>query len=316
MEENEKNIQRKKIRSFRETKITSFLDKHNSNITSRFNKNEKIKLCSSDDFRSVAEEVTEKYSDNDAPTIISHVGGFYVTASLAGLSKSISKSNSKPKVLFFDKKTNNVINGLFNTLLIKVCENKEKYISTLFGLDNTDVIKALNPSLYYSFIEKVLELEDDFASLNKKEKKDAIKKVYELKKDDIDLIIEKEFLTDEIISRVIADNSDLNKIVKYASKKPYNSKAHYSELLKLVENKLDNETNNLFKILAEALPPIPLVLRYSIRTVDPFSGIAPFIPLPKNTSTPPFKPVRIIQPGSLMFKSNKDLTVFQRTPLT
>ena len=250
MEENEKNIQRKKIRSFRETKITSFLDKHNSNITSRFNKNEKIKLCSSDDFRSVAEEVTEKYSDNDAPTIISHVGGFYVTASLAGLSKSISKSNSKPKVLFFDKKTNNVINGLFNTLLIKVCENKEKYISTLFGLDNTDVIKALNPSLYYSFIEKVLELEDDFASLNKKEKKDAIKKVYELKKDDIDLIIEKEFLTDEIISRVIADNFDLNKIVKYASKKPYNSKAHYSELLKLVENKLDNETNNLFKILA------------------------------------------------------------------
>lgn len=246
-----KTIKRsKRLRGFKETKINNFLKKYGIVIPTQIDKSEKIKLCSSDDFSSVASAFIDKYSDNKAPTMIGHVGGFYVSASLAGMAANICKNNSKPYVLFFDKKIGNVQNSLFNTLLMQACESKEKYITTLFGLTDVDIIKALNPSLYVSYIEEVLSKDESFNELNKKRKKKVLKVLYEKDKDEIDRKIKESFIAESIVNDVLKNNFNLEKIVKFASFKPYDGINHYDILVQLAEKGLDNDTFNLFKKLA------------------------------------------------------------------
>ena len=45
-------------------------------------------------------------------------------------------------------------------------------------------------------------------------------------------------------------NSNLGKIVKYASKKPYDVNNHYKLLVRKSTGKLDNDILNLFKMIA------------------------------------------------------------------
>ena len=112
------------LKKFRETSLISYLEKNGVTFNSEIAKGEKVKLCSIDDFVDVIDEFEGKYSEQNAPMMISHVGGFYVTASLAGLSTNVC--TTKPYILFFDRKHANVENALFNTLLMKSCEKKEE----------------------------------------------------------------------------------------------------------------------------------------------------------------------------------------------
>ena len=122
------------LKKFRETSFITYLENNGISFDSEIAKGEKVKLCSSDDFTSVVQEFEEKYTDEKAPVMIGHVGGFYVTASLAGLSEHIS--TTKPYILFFDRKDANVQNAIYNTLLMKACTSKEQYICRLFGLQH------------------------------------------------------------------------------------------------------------------------------------------------------------------------------------
>ena len=141
------------LKRFREASFINYLESNGMSFDSEIAKGEKVKLCSSDDFSKVIEPFEEKYTDEKAPTMIGHVGGFYVTASLAGLAKQISAANTKPYVLFFDRKDANIQNAIYNTLLMKACTSKEQYICRLFGLSSVDMVKALKPSLLtFSFI--------------------------------------------------------------------------------------------------------------------------------------------------------------------
>ena len=84
------------LKKFRETNFITYLETKGLSFVWDIAKGEKIKLCSSDDFTSVVQEFEEKYKDEKAPVMIGHVGGFYVTATLAGLAENISLS--KPYV--------------------------------------------------------------------------------------------------------------------------------------------------------------------------------------------------------------------------
>lgn len=250
MEEVTKAKRSRRLRGFKEIKINNFLKKYGVVVPMQIDKNEKIKLCSSDDFSSVASDFIDKYSDNKAPTMIGHVGGFYVAASLAGIAADICKTNSKPYMLFFDKKIGNVQNGLFNTLLMQICDTKERYITSLFGLTDADIIKALNPALYVSYIEEVLSKDEAFDELNKKEKKSVLKTLYEEKKEEIDKEIKEHFINTSTVNNVLKSNFNLGKIVKYAGSKPYNGIQHYDTLVELASGELDNDSLTLFKKLA------------------------------------------------------------------
>ena len=238
-----------KRNTFKEQRITTFLKKY-GNVSSTLNLDEKIKLCSIDDFNSVAEKLTEKYYEEKAPTIISHVGGFYVTASLAGAITQNAKSNSKTNILFFDRKDGNIQNAIYNTLLMHVCKTKEEYITTLFGLDEIDIVKCLKPSLYVSYIEEILSENNDFSDLNKSEKKAKIKELYELDSNALDKIIKKEYISTSLVDSILESDFNLGKIVKYASKKPYDVNNHYKLLVRKSTGKLDNDILNLFKMIA------------------------------------------------------------------
>ena len=71
-------------------------------------------------------------------------------ASLAGY--AAANSRTKPVLLFFDKKTNNTANAIYNTLLMQAIDSKERYIATLFGLDDRDIIISLDPNKYIEYI--------------------------------------------------------------------------------------------------------------------------------------------------------------------
>ncbi len=245
------NIKRKrKLKGFREATLVGFLKKYGSEIPYELDRNEKIKLCSSDDFNAVAKNIENKFLNEKAPTMVSHIGGFYVTASLTGISSLSCKKNSKPKVVFFDRKIGNVQNGLFNTILMQLCDTKEKYLTTLFGFTNADIIKALQPALYVSYIENILADDVEFNQYNKKERKKLLKSIYALRKDEIDRLIAAKFINSEIIDSLLTDNFDLNAIVRHAKKKEYNGNKHYDELLKLANQKLSGEMLTMFRKLA------------------------------------------------------------------
>ncbi len=232
------------LKRFRETHFISYMDNQEMSFDSEISKSERVKLCSSDDFTEVAEEFESKYSYGKAPMMIGHVGGFYVTASLAGMAERVC--TSKPYILFFDRKHANVENAIFNTLLMKACATKEEYITKLFGLSRADIIQALRPSLYDSYIERVLSKNKDFSELDAKEKKEQLKLLYKQRKEDIDREIEKSFITDAQVEQLLTDEFNLAKIRRYAENETYDPVAHALLLTKHVKDKLDKREYEVF----------------------------------------------------------------------
>ena len=149
---NDNDLQENKNnKGYKQKKITEFLNEY-SDGNLKFT-DERIKLCSSDDFNDIYESFKKIQKTKKAPIMISQVGGFYVMASLAGY--SAANSRTKPVLLFFDKKTNNIANAIYNTLLMQAIDSKEKYIATLFGLDDRDIIKSLDKDKYLEYIVQV-----------------------------------------------------------------------------------------------------------------------------------------------------------------
>ena len=237
------------LRKFREKNLISYLESNGMTFDAEIPKGEKVKLCSSDDFSGMIEDFQEKYDGERAPIMIGHVGGFYVTASLAGLSEHIS--NTKPYVLFFDRKDANVQNAIYNTLLMKACTSKEQYICRLFGLSSVEMVKALKPSLYVSYIEEVLKDREELKDVtSKKEKKDILKTLYEQDAKEIDKEIKKRFVNHELIDELFKKEFSLTKIQKYVKNKKYDEQDHYEHLLKYTKNKLTKREFEVFRKLA------------------------------------------------------------------
>ncbi len=211
------------LKRFREANFITYLENNGVSFDEDIAKGERVKLCSSDNFKELAREFREKYGDTKAPAIIGHVGGFYVTATLAGLSDNIS--TSKPYVLFFDRKDANIQNAIYNTLLMKACRSKEQYICRLFGLSSVDVVKALKPELYKKFIAKVLEghpdlFDEDGNPLNAKDKKEIITRLYNRNSKELDKQIKEEYIDHVLVEDILAsEDFSMSKIERYAKKK-------------------------------------------------------------------------------------------------
>ena len=236
------------LRKFRETNLITYLESNGMTFDSEIAKGVKVKLCSSDDFTGMISEFAEKYDGDRAPVMIGHVGGFYVTASLAGLSEHIS--TTKPYVLFFDRKDANVQNAIYNTLLMKACTSKEQYICRLFGLSSVEMVKALKPSLYVSYIEEIFKDRPELQNVSKKEKKEILKSLYEANQKEVDIEIKKRFVNHELIDELFKKEFSLTKIEKYVKSKKYDEQDHYEHLLKYTRNKLSKREFELFKKLA------------------------------------------------------------------
>ena len=236
------------LKRFREASFITYLENNGISFDSEIAKGEKVKLCSSDDFTTVIKDFEEKYTDEKAPVMIGHVGGFYVTASLAGLSEHAS--SSKPYVLFFDRKDANIQNAIYNTLLMKACTSKEQYICRLFGLSSVDMVKALKPSLYADFIEAIVFEPEEIQYTTKKERKEILKERYEADKENIDKKIKATFVNHVLIEQLLSTEFSLSKIEKYASNRKYDPQNHYEHLLKYTRNKLPKKEFEVFKKLA------------------------------------------------------------------
>ena len=64
-----------------------------------------------------------------------------------------------------------------------------------------------------------------------------IKELYELDSNALDKIIKKEYISTSLVDSILESDFNLGKIVKYASKKPYDVNNHYKLL---VRNQLAN----------------------------------------------------------------------------
>lgn len=156
----------------------------------------------------------EKYGELKKTRILSDVKNFYETASLAGEINSLHEKKYGASILFVDKADNKSKMALFNTLLMTMCNTKEKYLSLLFGLENDELLKALDPKKYKLYLE---------GSLDK----------------------------DEFI-KTIKHNFDITKLKKYLDEnKIYNQEAHYEMLTKKAANILEEDIYKEFKILAK-----------------------------------------------------------------
>ncbi len=230
-------------------RITKFLGKY-SDDSLEFN-GERIKLCSSDDFNDLCRDINEKIKKQKrAPIMISQVGGFYVMASLAAY--AALQSRSKPVLLFFDRKTNNIGNAIYNTLLMQACGTREEYITTLFGLDNKDIIKALNKVKYEEYIVDIYTSEENVEGLKKATiKKRALRK-YAIDTERYDrLIAEKHDLAHRAL-RSLEAYFNVTKLEEYASKLPYDKEKHL-RLLEAVKGRLIPEHRKLFESLISSM---------------------------------------------------------------
>ena len=236
------------LKKFRETNFITYLENNGVSFDSDIAKGERVKLCSSDDFTTVAHEFEEKYEGDKAPAMIGHVGGFYVTATLAGISENIS--STKPYVLFFDRKDANIQNGIYNTLLMKACNSKEQYICRLFGLSSVDMVKALKPSLYATYVESILADNKELQNADRKDKKDVLKRLYKEDRENIDKQIKEKYVNHVLIEQLLATEFSLAKIEKYAEKRQYDPKNHYEHLLKYTRKKLPKKEFEAFEKLA------------------------------------------------------------------
>lgn len=239
----------RKRKTFKQKKIKEFLDEYaDSNL--KFN-DERIKLCSSDDFNDLSMSFKNIQKKKKAPIMISQVGGFYVMASLAG--HAASNSRTKPVLLFFDRKTNNIANAIYNTLLMQACDTKEKYITTLFGLDEKDIIIALDKNKYIEYIVQVYKEKEDTTNVDRKRIKIKALRKYRENQDEYDEIISKEHDLPHRAKRELEENFNIANIEKYARNEGYDKDRHLEIINKAVDGKLSKEHKELFDYIAKSM---------------------------------------------------------------
>lgn len=236
----------KNNKGYKQKKITEFLNEY-SDGNLKFT-DERIKLCSSDDFNDIFDSFKKIQKTKKAPIMISQVGGFYVMASLAGY--SAANSRTKPVLLFFDKKTNNIANAIYNTLLIQAIDSKEKYIATLFGLDDRDIIKSLDKDKYLEYIVQVYKEKEDTKGIKEDRIKVKAKRQYKENREEYDKIIAKEHDLAHRAMRELEEKFNISKIEAYASKKKYDKEKHLELIHKATEGKLSKEHKELFEPIA------------------------------------------------------------------
>ena len=226
-------------------KITDFLDEYTDcNLVFT---DERIKLCSSDDFNELSNSFKRLQRTKKSPIMISQVGGFYVMASLAGY--AASNSRTKPILLFFDRKTNNIGNAIYNTLLMQACDTKEEYITKLFGLDNADIIKSLNKNKYIEYIIQVFKEQEDTTGIRADRIRVKALRKYRNNKEEYDSIIAKEHDLAHRAMRTLEENFNIANIERYVKTIEYDREKHL-EVLRSVAGKLSREHRALFEPLA------------------------------------------------------------------
>ena len=242
-------LENTKNKSFKQKKITEFLDEYaDSNL--KFN-DERIKLCSSDDFNELSASFKNLQKSKKAPIMISQVGGFYVMASLAGY--AAANSRTKPVLLFFDKKTNNTANAIYNTLLMQAIDTKERYISTLFGLNDKDIIISLDPDKYLEYIVQVYKEKENTDGIKEERIKVKAKRKYKENRKEYDEIIAKEHDLAHRAMRELEEKFNIVKLSEYASKKIYDKDKHLEIINKTIEGKLSREHKELFDSIAKSM---------------------------------------------------------------
>ena len=231
-----------KKKTFKQKKITEFLEEY-SDADLKFN-DERIKLCSSDDFTELSDGFRSLQKKKRNPIMVSQVGGFYVMASLAGY--AAQHSNAKPVLLFFDRKTNNIANAIYNTLLMQACDTKERYIATLFGLDDKDIIKSLDPKKYEEYIIQVFKEEEDTSKIDKKRIRIKALRKYKEETARYDEEIAEQHDLAHRAMRVLEESFNISKIEEYAREMTYDSNRHYNIIMNAVTGKLSTEHKKLF----------------------------------------------------------------------
>ena len=238
-----------KKKTFKQKKIKEFLDEYaDSNL--KFN-DERIKLCSSDDFNDLSESFKYLQKNTKAPIMISQVGGFYVMASLAG--HAAANSRTKPVLLFFDRKTNNTANAIYNTLLMKACGTKERYVTTLFGFDDKDIIKSLNRNKYIEYIIQVYKEQEDTTGIRADRIKVKALRQYRENPEAYDEIIAKEHDLAHRAMRDLEESFNISNIEKYAQSMEYDKNKHLEVIKKNIKGKLSKEHKDLFEPIAESM---------------------------------------------------------------
>ena len=249
MVKDEELLESKKNKTFKQKKITEFLDEYaDSNL--KFT-DERIKLCSSDNFNELNANFKNLQKSKKAPIMISQVGGFYVMASLAGF--AAANSRTKPVLLFFDKKTNNTANAIYNTLLMQAIDSKERYITTLFGLDDKDIIISLDPHKYIEYIIQVYKEQEDIKGIKADRIKAKALRKYRENIEEYDEIIAKEHDLAHRAMRELEENFNIANIEKYALNNEYDKERHLEIINKAVEGKLSKEHKALFEPLAKSM---------------------------------------------------------------
>ena len=253
MSKDEELLSSTKKKSFREKKITDFLNEY-SDGNLKFN-DERIKLCSSDDFTDLSDDFENLQKLKRSPIMISQVGGFYVMASLAGY--AAANSRTKPVLLFFDRKRNNIANAIYNTLLIQACDTKEKYITTLLGLDNKDIVKALNYSKYMEYVLEVFSEKEDVSKIKKDRVIVHALRDYKAHEEEYDRIIaENHGNLEHRAKRELEEHFNIAKINVYVSLKDrykYDPDKHYRLIMDAVKGKLNKEQEDLFEPIARSM---------------------------------------------------------------
>ena len=243
-------LESSKKKSFKQKKMVEFLHEYAGDNSLKFT-DERIKLCSSDDFNEVSENFKKIQKSKKAPIMISQVGGFYVMASLAGY--AAANSRTKPVLLFFDKKTNNVANAIYNTLLMQAIDTKERYIATLFGLDDKDIIISLDENKYIDYIIQVYKEKEDITGIKADRIKVKALRKYRENREEYDEIIAKEHDLAHRAMRELEENFNVANIEKYASKKKYDKDKHLEMINKAIEGKLSRENRELFEPIAKSM---------------------------------------------------------------
>lgn len=227
---------KERLKLLKKQTITQFIKEYDTSLDFQLDKEHKVKLCSSDSFEDAAQALSDKYQDKESPVIMGHVSGFYEIATLAGLTAETCKKGTKPFVLFFDRGLNNVQNAIFNSLLIKISDNKEDFLTKLFALNKIDIVKAFTPKIYYQFLKKAVE-----------------EKLVDISSpaDEIDKFIEKTYIDDTIIYDTLTEKFTFKKLEEYVTGiANYNADDHYDQLVREAKKHLNKEMLDLFKTTA------------------------------------------------------------------
>ncbi len=237
MEKSERKKSKAQIlKELKNQNMLEFMRRHSKEMDLSFEYEEKMKLTSSDNFSSTIKDLSSKYRDVPYPIILGQVSGFFETASLVGSIANVCKQKTKPSLIFFDKNPNNIINAIFNTLLIECCESKEEYLVNIFQLSYIDILKAFSLKDYEKLIEKA---------------KNENKELVSASPEEIDQYILNKYLDREYINYILKEKFSLSKLETYISGKKYDKEKHLSQLLQLAKKSLNPEMYEFFEKIAK-----------------------------------------------------------------